>query len=368
MGTVAGPEGPITVYFGEASTEQRAQCYSLAGAEFGYPLSDDDYREREIYLGERPLTANGGCQYWCLFVELETGLTRVLASCKTIRRQLLLANATCGIWGGVGYCIASVVTDPQYRRMGLTSLLLQHLGDWMDRLGGATASMLYSSIGNFYERRGWKKKDCTLCVLTRIEVPLPKEVGLSLPQSFLLGRKDIPQLCDMDTTSVKDNFGHFAVRNDRTYLAVVPNVNTITWLHDRAEFISQKLFGRVPLHFGTKCNRIWMYWFHDFRKNQLAIQRVHIPMDSEPSDVSRELAAGLLDAIEEARKWNFPKVIYWKDSQDLSAAVEFLVRRSDIVATKGERSKARISVRWIGQSDEATDSVELPLEEFYAWN
>ncbi|KAI0160685.1 hypothetical protein GGR57DRAFT_519582 [Xylariaceae sp. FL1272] len=347
MDTIEGPDGPLTVIFAEASPEQRAQCYSLVGAEFGHPLSDDDYREREIYLSERPLTVNGGCRYWCLFTELETGHTRVVASCKTIRRQLLLANATCGTWGAVGYCIASVVADPQYRRVGLASLLLQHLVDWMDRFGGATASMLYSSI------------DTSL---------LPQEISLSLPQSVLLGRNDIPRLCDLDTASVRNHFGRFVTRGDRTYMAVVPDANTISWLHDRAEFIGQKLYGRAPVHFGAMCSKIWMYWFHDFRKNQLAIQRVHTPMDSEPSDVHSELAAGLLDAIDEARRWKFPKVIYWKDSQDMSAAVELLGRQSNIVATKGERLKSRVSVRWGEQSDESSDNVELPLEEFYAWN
>ena len=49
---------------------------------------------------------------------------------------------------GDGYCIASVITNPDYRKAGLASVLMGHVAEWMDGPGGGTASMLYTSIGD----------------------------------------------------------------------------------------------------------------------------------------------------------------------------------------------------------------------------
>lgn len=137
---VAGPHGPLRVVFQEASHEQRVQCCKLAASAFGSPLSEADYLEREEFLGQQSLTANGGWKFWCLYYAGEE--ESVLATCKTMRRPLLLRDAE-RCHEEQGYCVTSVVTHPEYRCCGLASLLLGYVAEWMNG-----PSMLFTSIGD----------------------------------------------------------------------------------------------------------------------------------------------------------------------------------------------------------------------------
>lgn len=143
--SVTTASGQFLVTMGEATPQQRQQCYKLAAAAFASPISQDDFLKREKFLEDRPLTRNNGWRLWCVY--LSDSPDKVLATCKSIDRDLLLKTSH-GISEGRGYCIAGVVTDPRYRKCGLASLLLCYVGDWMDGPGQAAASMLYTSIGN----------------------------------------------------------------------------------------------------------------------------------------------------------------------------------------------------------------------------
>lgn len=138
-------EGPMAIVFGEATPEQQIQCCKLVSAAFGSPLSEEDFLEREKHLGQQPLTRNHGWRCWCLSPPNKPN--HVLATCKTIRRNLLVRDAS-GSREQQGYCISSVVTDSRYRQLGLASFLLKRVAEWMDGPGDGIASMLYCSIGN----------------------------------------------------------------------------------------------------------------------------------------------------------------------------------------------------------------------------
>jgi GNAT superfamily N-acetyltransferase len=143
--TLEGPDGSINVNFSEATTEQRLQCCKLAATAFAAPLSETDYIEREEYLSQRPLARDKGLRFWCL--ALAEDPAQVLATCKTIYRDILIRD-TNGSQQEKCFCVASVVTDSKFRRYGLATLLLKEVVKWMDRLGDAAASMLYTSIGD----------------------------------------------------------------------------------------------------------------------------------------------------------------------------------------------------------------------------
>lgn len=142
---LTGKKGTIAVVFGEANPEQRIQCFKLAAAAFGLPLSEEDYIKREEYLGDRPLTRNKGWRIWCL--SLAEDPNKVLATCKTMHRDLLVRDPD-GTHKHQAYCISSVVTDTQYRGHGLASQLLKHVAEWLDGPGNAVASMLYTIVGD----------------------------------------------------------------------------------------------------------------------------------------------------------------------------------------------------------------------------
>ena len=146
--TLEGPQGPISVVVSEASPTQRLPCRKLGAVPFGAPLQNEaDYVQLDEYLGAVPLTRDDGWRFWCLALTADPA--RVLATCKTVRRRLLVRDADVDA-GAVrerrAYCLASVVTDPEYRGYGLATLLLRRVAAWMDGPGGGVACLLYTSI------------------------------------------------------------------------------------------------------------------------------------------------------------------------------------------------------------------------------
>jgi GNAT superfamily N-acetyltransferase len=140
----------VGVNFGEATDDQRLACNKLAAAAFGEPLSEVDYLEREELMSKTALARDNGVRTWCLYHS--DARSQVLATCKTVKRQLLITNVH-GSHIGNGYCIASVVTHPDHRNRGYASALLYNITQWLDGPGDALASMIYSNkeaVSNCY--------------------------------------------------------------------------------------------------------------------------------------------------------------------------------------------------------------------------
>lgn len=151
--TLTLPDGPVEVAVGEATPEQKLECCKLAGTAFAAPLSQDQYVELEDYLGSLPLAVNKARRYWCLFPTNNPNC--ILATCKTLHRSILAKDGPADLSQGDGYCIASVITNPDYRKSGLASVLMGHVAEWMDGPGAGTASMLYTSIGDVSLEPKW---------------------------------------------------------------------------------------------------------------------------------------------------------------------------------------------------------------------
>ncbi|KAK8068986.1 hypothetical protein PG994_005602 [Apiospora phragmitis] len=288
--TTDGPS-PMTVVFSEATDEQhRLQCYKLAVAAFGAPLSEQDYVEREEYLDQQPLTRHGGWRTWCLRTTTTTEPPgqAVVSTCKTIQRSLIVRDAG-AVSREKGYCIASMVTHPDFRGRGLASALLEHLGRWLDGPGEALASMLYTSIGN--------------------------------------------------------------ENKDERHISVLPTPDITAWKQDRGDFTAAKTFDRIPQHHGSICESAdtWLYWYHDYRKKHLAVQRVYLgPQDDHPQLI-QALAAILLDAVKDASNWNQREVVVWDPSAATLEAASILGKTHGFWVDHGERDGASMSsIRWHG--------------------
>ncbi|RYC56366.1 hypothetical protein CHU98_g9845 [Xylaria longipes] len=189
--TVQNPDGVLTVLFGEATPEQVVSCRKLAGAEWSKPLAVEDYLEQEDYLDLRPLVRDKGWRLWCL--SLAHRPAEVLATCKTIPRDLLIRNIS-GTSRQKAYCIASVVTNPRYRGQGLASRLLEFVSQWLDGPGNAIASILHTSLGDFYDRRGWKKISAYQASLSWPVDFSPAGTRGQLPETRPLSSVEIPDL------------------------------------------------------------------------------------------------------------------------------------------------------------------------------
>lgn len=189
-----------------------------------------------------------------------------------------------------------------------------------------------------------------------------------LPGTHLLTPGKIESLCAADVESVKDEVRQTHLSADQTLAAVAPTADLITLLQGRASFIASKLFGRATGHRGaiSDSKDSWMYWYHDFRKQQLAVLRVHLPED--PGQPRPEQVANLfLDALQEASAWALPKVTVWDASPVVLHALDLLKDRYLVEVTSGQRYQRSIpSLRWKGSDGEK--NVTLQCNEFYAWS
>jgi hypothetical protein len=109
---------------------------------------------------------------------------------------------------------------------------------------------------------------------------------------------------------------------------------------------------------------VWIYWFHDFRKMRMMVQRV---CGEGIETQTTAVAALLYDTVEEATRWGFTTVQVWDPTEGLLRAMELLERSFGVEIVTEERVGSSItSVRW---KDQRAPSVStLQLNEFYGWS
>jgi hypothetical protein len=128
--------------FRQASDEQLDLVWTLNAEAWAKPISTEAHVVRERFLSQQRLTGDA----WRTFV-LYRQKDEIIASCEAFEKEILVSDKN-GVRKERGYGIASVYTNPKYRRQKMANLLLVNLADWMDDAGNGTISVLYSDIGN----------------------------------------------------------------------------------------------------------------------------------------------------------------------------------------------------------------------------
>ncbi|KAH8714074.1 hypothetical protein GQ44DRAFT_811314 [Phaeosphaeriaceae sp. PMI808] len=354
----------MCVRFGEATESQRRQRNVLAASAFGPPLSKTDFIEREEYMANQCLAQNCGLRTWCLY--RDDGSDCVLAACQTLRRELLITDSA-GTRKEIGYCIASVVTQPNHRGQGLASRLLHDVAQWLDGSGEAAASMLYSNKDEFYIRRGWEPQPSPAVVLpVHQQNKFDNDVVSDNSSIRLLRAGDIRELCDRDIEALKADAQRAKVTEGCSFTTILPTSDLVRWLHARAEFIGFKIHGKSPLYKGVIHNSdAWMYWHHDFRKQHLFVQRIRIFGESQ-GNRHVVLATLLLHSILEAKSWKLPNVVVWDSGSDIREAVKILTSKfKDFKPIFEIKRRETASVRW--KNGEMKNHMMMS-NEHYAWN
>ena len=166
---------------------------------------------------------------------------------------------------------------------------------------------------------------------------------------------------------IKISLEKFIPEPNKIAIAVLPTEILISWLHDRGDFVSQKINGEVPKAHGTICEPAdsWLYWNHDFRKQSLGIQRVRSPANVDQICIE-VLASLLFDALKEAYRWKLAYVHVWNPSPDSLEAMHYLKNKFDIEVESKEQSSSIPSLR-LRDSERARD-LTLLFNEHYAWS
>lgn len=374
--TVKGPSGPLNIVFAEGTPEQHLACCEVIVASYAPSFPASAIAEQEEYLSQHPLTVNQNTRFWCISLDDDT--KSVLALCKTIRRRFLVKDSE-SMREESGYCISTVATHPNYRRLGLATLLIEQVAKWLDGPGDAAASMLYTSVGDvrksmpsnrplltlsqFYVRSGWQMIPSIISNITNISDDLQLGDRAGLPSTRLLANEEIPALCERDVADLKASFEKTTVGLDEAHVAVIPSAEMVSWLFEWGDFLNTKLRGGEPPYVhGAICEAAdtWIYWHYGFK--HMAISRVRTPPGVQSSP--EVLASLLLEVLEEARKWKYPKLIVWEPSAELIRAMELISKTAGVEVETVERPNSITSLRW--KNSDETKKTTLHLNEVYA--
>lgn len=136
---------PSDVTFSQATTtEQLTAVWTLNASEWAPPLSVSNHIERERTLSQQPAT---GKHWRTWLLTLKEHPDEIVSSVETFERPIVVKSGEAGVKKEKAYAIASVFTNPKYRKNGMASLMMEKLKEWLDEDGEGYLSVLYSDIG-----------------------------------------------------------------------------------------------------------------------------------------------------------------------------------------------------------------------------
>lgn len=168
--------------------------------------------------------------------------------------------------------------------------------------------------------------------------------------------------------SLKDDFQKYDLPKDSVLVTILPTTNMITWLQARIAYTNNQLKGKTLEVKGSICESAdsWVYWYSDLHDRKITIQRVKPPHGQDEATSTRAIARLLLDAIEEAAKWELPEVDIWNPSPELHSAMKLLNSELGIKVTNQKRESEHIPcLRWRGGEKR---SIIFSPNEFYPWS
>ncbi len=354
------------VVFAEATPEQRVLSWQLNAVAWAAPLSIDDYILREHHLSQQDLSKDGNHQYWALY--LKDKPDQIVASCETIRKPLLIAQDGKSR-KGYGYGIASVYTNPGYRRKGMAALMLCSLQEEVDK--HSDCSILYSDIGRaYYANLGWAIYSSLQVMLSHTTPPDGKEFTQSqLGRTKYLAFEELRDLCEVDELHFSKRFDGFPA-DGKTRVGFLPSFAQIAWQLAREGFMADKTLGKSPENKGaiTDHGRSWVYWAHDWRAKKLKVMRIAQALESTLEQRVDDTKVLLEAALEEARTWGLAHVVVWNPDETATQGAKAVgnAHPDDVKVVFEERAGDSIPSLRMKQGGD-TANVAWEDNFYYAW-
>ncbi|KAK0729989.1 hypothetical protein B0H67DRAFT_651640 [Lasiosphaeris hirsuta] len=333
------------IVFVEATPEQRRLSWALNAESWAPPLSTSDYIAREEHLSLQGLSKDGRCRYWVVY--LRGHPQKIIASCESTRQTVLISeNGTSR--EGYGYSIASVYTNPAYRRRGMAAIMLQKVQEQIDR--GSDCSVLYSDIGrSYYANLSWLVFSSQQAVLGLAEQGNGTADSAFAPsqpsRTRYLSLTQLFDLCEVDELFLSTRFDGFPAYG-KTRSAFLPSFAQISWQLAREDFMAEKLLGRSPQNKDILG--------HDCRAKKLNVLRIVRVMDPTAEQRIDDVKVLLEAALAEASAWGMSEVVVWNPDEETTMGSKAVGNTHlDVVKVFfNERTEGSIpSFRWAGGKD-----------------
>jgi GNAT superfamily N-acetyltransferase len=363
-----------------ATPEERLATWRLNFKSWGGALPLEGYIRREKHLMNTPLTRDGAMTHWVLVSKDEPPNDRaILGSCETIRKVALLSKNG-QVTEVITYGIGSVFCDPKYRGHGYASRMMtelsQKLRTWHTAAGNqdqtdCTFTVLWSDVGKkFYAAHGWYPFPST-----HMTFPVG---STEYSRAMKFRSEHLEKLCNEDIAMIKRDLTN--AKDGKTHVALLPDHVTISWHHDREDFMGREFFGEIPsikgAIIGKPGERVWATWTRTYygpleeakSGNTLHILRFVIeqqdPTEEEMQELAEKVRHVLIVAKQEASSWQTGHVELWNPSPLLRDLIE----RTNLEHGKVERENDSIaSLMWYGEGSGKVDEIEWVGNEKYGW-
>jgi GNAT superfamily N-acetyltransferase len=311
---------------------------------------------------------------------LPIGDRKILASCETFRKRVLIKSREQEVKESVIYGIASVFTAPEFRGRGYARRMLKDLAEHYKKEECA-GTLLFSDIGKkFYGEMGWKP----LPGNSHFDFPYPNSAFPAtkvVKEATELFDADLELLCKRDEELLRKALEKETTA--KTKMVVVPDYKHMVWHHMREEFVIQRLWGaKYPkvkgAITGKRGNRVWMIWTRKYDSpqddteagNMLYILRLVIEnadIDGgvgagERDEVKENLRAVIERARKEAKEWRMSGVRLWGPS----LLVRELVKEMGLSSWEWQREVEGIASLRLNEGVRE-DETEWLANERYAW-
>ncbi|ODV95105.1 hypothetical protein PACTADRAFT_49853 [Pachysolen tannophilus NRRL Y-2460] len=326
-------------YVLERTTDARvyAWCHLQNSCSWKSNLTSEQYVKRESVLSltkicnaQRNENELKGIHYWVL---RDMGIVKnegvknddevydltynIVASSETLFRESWVFQFKDGIVDRkqvLSPCIGGVYTLPSQRGKGVASIMItklnEKLSEMMDKDRFIT---LYSEIGNYYEKFGYKNFEVGLCHIPILDEDLNININIDENFSFnFLKNGEFKQIIEFYKKKfLKQIESLVLLDKNRTKISLIPSIEVIEWHHERSIFISKTLYDVKPGHFGVQiCDnqqnlKGFIIWTHDYKEKSLVLLIIY----GENLNILTDL---IKLTILEAKKINFEKIICWE--------------------------------------------------------
>ncbi|KAF9580924.1 hypothetical protein BGW38_002240 [Lunasporangiospora selenospora] len=372
--------------------EKLEQMWTENHQEWGARFSQEDWLQAAKERASLDFSAKG--RYKTFMMTLKDDSSQpMIGSCGFYERPAIMAtkkatisqdgknsSVKTGVQDVLSATVCYVFVPERYRGHGYGVWMMSQLWQYLEK-SRVQFTFLYSIVGQFYDRFGWKKhrSDCLEWMIEEAAVSLPAEGSCSAWESIT--DNNLHRILELDASLLREEMTSQIEdsQEETTLFAVLPEPRTFGWHRCRENFYLRQLKQDLPTQverygvflpthkassgsfLGALC---YITWYHEFRRDELIVTRFRYDADKDSHKAKQEALLLVQQAIEEARRWALKKIILWNPHPALCEWTGLQSQeRPNGFSCLGACQESSLAV----QDHAPTSHIEWVVNEYYPW-